>query len=47
MSEPECVGCGETVDGMSLLPFKDGTHRWVCSGCEADLWDENGTVLVE
>lgn len=47
MTDPECVGCGETVDGMTLWKFEDGQERWVCDTCEGELREEYGTVVVE
>lgn len=44
MSEPECVVCGETVDGMSLWQFENGQERWVCDTCERELRGEYGIV---
>lgn len=47
MSEPECVGCGETVGGMALWQFENGQEGWVCDSCEDQLREEYGTVVIE
>lgn len=44
---PECMICGETVDGMTLCQFTDGSERWLCPDCEDEIVEEYGVGPVE